>query len=55
MIDRGDHNGCPSPANVGALRPRAMEVHGDRLVIELDTNAWDGAPARRALTWERIG
>ena len=47
--------GCLSPSNVGAQLSRAMSVRGGRLVIELDTNAWDGTPVRRTLTWERAG
>ena len=47
--------GSLSPGNVGLVLSRAMAVAGDRLVISLDTNAVDGTPVTRTLTWERIG
>ena len=47
--------GSLSPRNVGLVLSRAMTVTGDRLVIALETNALDGTPVTRTLTWERIG
>jgi len=47
--------GALSAANVGAVLSRAMTVHGNSLVIQLDTTAWDGTPVTRTLTWERLG
>jgi hypothetical protein len=47
--------GALSKAHVGAVLSRAMAVHGDALVIELETTAWDGTPVTRTLTWERVG
>ncbi len=47
--------GSLSAANVGMVLSRAMTVRGDTLVIELATNAVDGTPVTRTLTWERVG
>jgi hypothetical protein len=47
--------GALSPENVGLVLTRAMEVEGDTLVIKLDTNAADGTPVTRTLTWRRVG
>ena len=47
--------GSLSPANVGMVITRAMEVRGDLLIIRLDTNAFDGTPVTRTLTWRRLG
>ena len=47
--------GSLNPANVGMQLTRAMTVTGDRLVIALETNAVDGTPVTRTLTWERVG
>ena len=44
-----------SPENVGCVLTRAMEVHGDTLVIRLETTAADGTPVTRTLTWQRVG
>ena len=44
-----------SREHVGAVLTRAMKVEGDGLIITLDTNAADGAPVTRTLTWRRIG
>jgi hypothetical protein len=46
--------GSLSPANVGMVLTRAMEVRGDVLVIKLDTTAADGTPVTRTLTWRRL-
>jgi hypothetical protein len=46
--------GALSGDNVGMTLTRAMDVDGDRLVIRLETAAWDGAPVTRTLTWRRI-
>ena len=47
--------GSLSQRNVGLVLSRAMTVAGDRLVISLDSNAADGAPVTRTLTWARVG
>jgi hypothetical protein len=47
--------GALSRENVGLVLTRAMEVEGDSLVIKLDTNAADGTPVTRTLTWRRVG
>jgi hypothetical protein len=47
--------GALSRENVGLVLTRAMQVEGDRLVIKLDTNAADGTPVTRTLTWRRVG
>lgn len=47
--------GALSREHVGAVLTRTMRVEGDRLVITLDTNAHDGTPVTRTLTWRRIG
>ena len=47
--------GALSRENVGLVLTRAMEVEGDTLVIKLDTNAADGTPVTRTLTWRRVG
>lgn len=47
--------GALSRENVGAVLTRAMEVHGDTLVIRLDTTAADGTAVTRTLTWQRVG
>ena len=46
--------GSLSPGNVGMELTRAMEVNGDTLVIRLETNAADGTPVTRTLTWRRM-
>lgn len=47
--------GALSGENVGAVLTRAMDVHGDTLLIRLDTNAADGTAITRTLTWRRVG
>ncbi len=47
--------GALSREHVGHVLTRAMAVEGDALVIRLDTNAADGTPVTRTLTWRRIG
>jgi len=44
-----------SRENVGLVLTRAMAVQGDTLIITLDTNAADGTPVTRTLTWRRVG
>lgn len=44
-----------SPENVGHEVTRAMGVHGDELRLTLQTNAVDGTPVERRLTWRRVG
>lgn len=46
--------GSLSPGNVGMVLSRAMEVHGDTLLIKLETTAADGLPVIRTLTWKRL-
>ena len=47
--------GALSRENVGLVLTRAMQVEGDTLTIKLDTNAADGTPVTRTLTWRRVG
>jgi hypothetical protein len=47
--------GALSRENVGLVLTRAMAVEGDTLIITLDTNAADGTPVTRTLTWRRVG
>ncbi|HEU4988279.1 MAG: lipocalin-like domain-containing protein [Gemmatimonadota bacterium] len=47
--------GALSPENVGMTLTRAMDVHGDELVIRLDTTALSGEPVTRTLRWRRVG
>jgi hypothetical protein len=47
--------GSLSNENVGAVLTRAMDVHGDTLVIRIDTTAADGTDVTRTLTWRRVG
>ena len=47
--------GALSRENVGLVLTRVMEVEGDTLIIRLDTNAADGTPVTRTLTWRRVG
>ena len=44
-----------SQENVGSVLTRAMEVQGDRLVIQLQTTSSDGTAVTRTLTWKRVG
>lgn len=46
--------GSLSARNVGMVLTRAMDVKGDTLRISLETNAADGTPVVRTLTWERL-
>jgi hypothetical protein len=46
--------GSLSPGNVGMVLTRAMSVHGNTLVIRLETRAADGTPVTRTLTWRRL-
>ena len=47
--------GALSREHVGVVLTRTMNVEGDQLVITLDTNAADGTPVTRTLTWRRVG
>lgn len=47
--------GALSRENVGLVLTRAMKVDGDTLIIKLDTQAADGTPVTRTLTWRRVG
>ena len=47
--------GALSREHVGAVLTRTMDVHGDTLVIKLDTTAADGVAVTRTLTWKRVG
>ena len=44
-----------SREHVGVVLTRTMKVEGDHLIITLDTNAADGTPVTRTLTWRRVG
>jgi hypothetical protein len=44
-----------SREHVGVVLTRTMNTEGDQLVITLDTNAADGTPVIRTLTWRRVG
>lgn len=46
--------GSLSPANVGMMLTRAMEVREDILSITLETTAADGTPVIRTLKWRRL-
>ena len=46
--------GSLTAANVGMVLTRGMQVRGDSLVIKLETNAADGVPVTRTLTWKRL-
>jgi len=46
--------GALSRENVGIVLTRAMQVHGDSLVIKLDTTTSDGTTVTRTLTWQRV-
>jgi hypothetical protein len=48
-------DGALSRAHVGAVLAREMAVAGDTLTISLRTNAVDGTPVTRTLTWKRVG
>ena len=43
-----------TPANIGKTFMREVRVVGDRLIIRLNTNAADGTPITRTLTFERL-
>ncbi|HEX7078645.1 MAG TPA: lipocalin-like domain-containing protein [Candidatus Eisenbacteria bacterium] len=43
-----------SRANIGSVFTRDIRVIGDRLLIRLATNAADGTPVTRTLTFERL-
>jgi len=43
-----------APANIGKTFLREIRVVGDRLIIRLNTNAADGTPISRTLTFERL-
>lgn len=43
-----------APANIGKTFLREVRVVGDRLIIRLNTNADDGTPISRTLTFERL-
>ena len=47
--------GSLSPANVGMVLTRAMDVQEDTLRIKLETTAADGTAVLRTLTWKRLG
>jgi len=47
--------GALSQENVGAILTRAMEVQGNTLIIQLQTNHPDGTAVTRTLTWKRAG
>jgi hypothetical protein len=43
-----------TPSNIGKTFMREVRVVGDRLIIRLTTNAADGTPITRTLTFERL-
>ena len=43
-----------APANIGKTFLREIRVVGDKLIIRLNTNAADGTPISRTLTFERL-
>ncbi|HKO22634.1 MAG TPA: lipocalin-like domain-containing protein [Candidatus Eisenbacteria bacterium] len=43
-----------APANIGKTFVREVRVVGGRLIIRLNTNAADGTPISRTLTFERL-
>lgn len=45
--------GALAPENVGVTVTRQMEVHGDRLTLQLPTTATNGEPIVRTLQWRR--
>jgi hypothetical protein len=45
--------GSLSPANVGMVLTRAMQVRDDTLTIQLATTAADGVAVTRTLIWHR--
>ncbi len=47
--------GALAAQNVGQVFTRDVRVVGDRLLIRLATNAADGTPITRTLTFERVG
>ena len=47
--------GAISPGTVGMTLTRARRVEEDMLIIQLATNALDGTPVTRTLTWMRQG
>jgi hypothetical protein len=46
--------GSVAPANIGVRLTRDIRVEGDRLVIRLETTAFDGTPITRTNTFERL-
>ena len=48
-------DGALSRAHVGAMISRKMSVTDDTLTLSLATNAVDGTPVTRTLTWKRVG
>lgn len=46
--------GALTPQNVGMEVRRTLTVHGDSLIIELETTTLEGEPVTRTLTWERV-
>lgn len=46
--------GSLSQANVGQVITRTMSVADDVLTIQLTTEAFDGEPVVRTLTWQRL-
>lgn len=46
--------GSLSREHVGAVLTRAMQVHGETLIIQLETSATDGTTVTRTLTWRRV-
>lgn len=46
--------GSITPANIGIIVRRQIEVQDGKLIITLPTTSVDGVPITRTLTWERV-
>ena len=46
--------GSISPANVGITVARDLRVHGDQLIIQIETTTTEGEAVIRTLTWKRM-
>lgn len=47
--------GSISPANIGKTFARSLRIHGDILILQLQTQTAVGEPVTRTLTWQRQG
>jgi len=46
--------GALSPSDIGHVLTREIRVEGDRLIIQLETTAFDGTPVTRRLVFQRL-